>query len=133
MEIGKHLERLAIGRPRVEGNLCVWPLFTRASPAAGPASLSAALEGGECSASPLRAPGRLPAWLIRNPVGVALFAAAGETLSAAGKTRVLQHSVLVPARGCLELPATWLGIPGPPLADARPGNDLRHTSCRYSE
>ncbi len=122
MEIGKHLESLAIGRPRIENNLCVWPLFARRVPASAPGSLSAALLDGACSASPLRAPGRLPAWLIRNPGGVALFAAAGETLSAAGKTRLLQHSVLVPARGCLELPATWLGAPGPHPPDSRPGN-----------
>jgi hypothetical protein len=112
IHLGKHLESLAIGRPRVHKNLSLWPLFTRETPAAGPGSLSAALLSGRCSASPLRAPGRLPAWLIRNAGGTPLFAAAGEVLAMAGTSRILGHSVIVAPRACLELPGTWLGQPG---------------------
>jgi hypothetical protein len=112
MDLGKHLESLAIGGPRVHKNLSVRPLFARESPLPGPGSLSAALLRGDCHASPLQAPGRLPAWLVRNAGDAPLFAAAGEVLSANGTRRVLNHSVLVAPGTCLELPGTWLGKPG---------------------
>lgn len=110
-DLGRHLESLAIGGPRVHKNLSVRPLFVREAPAPGPGSLSAALLRGDCHASALRAPGRLPAWLIRNAGPAPVFAAAGEVLAAAGTRRVLNHSVLVAPGGCLELPGTWLGTP----------------------
>ena len=113
MDLGKHLESLAIGRPRVHKNLSVWPLFARESPAAGPESLSAALLSGGCSVSRLQAPGRLPAWLVRNISGTPLFAAAGEALTTAANRRILNHSVIVAAGACLEVPATWLDVAGP--------------------
>jgi len=117
-DFGKYLYSLAIGRPRSHNNLVVWPLVSRRPGPAATASLAGALRDGTCSASLLRAPGRLPAWLIRNRASQALFAGAGEVLCTGTRSATLIHSVVVGAGACLEVPATWLR----PAAGS-PGND----------
>src|SRR5210317_271807 len=94
-DFGNYLFSLAIGRPRSRKNLAVWPLVSRRCAPAEVGGLAGALRDGSCSASLLRAPGRLPAWLIRNRTSRALFAGAGEVLSTEAQSAALIHSVVV--------------------------------------
>ncbi len=121
-DFGNHLFSLSIGRPRCHKNLAVWPLMHRRRTPANAGNLAGALTDGTCTASLLRAPGHLPAWLIRNRSSRALFAGSGEVLSTPAQSVTLIHSVVVGAGACLELPATWLRPVAGSSADA--GHEL---------
>lgn len=104
--INTALESIRLGEPRSFANLEVTPLLATATGAADYLILSDAQAQGLAQVTEVSDAGRVATLLLTNNADQAVFLLDGEELVGAKQNRILNLSLLVPARSTLEIPVS---------------------------
>lgn len=99
------LATIQLGDPVGHRGITIWPLFPRRSPAADYVTLDEALPLG-FAVTEVDAVGSVPELLARNPLDENVLLYDGEELLGAKQNRILDVTVLVPARSELRIPVS---------------------------
>jgi hypothetical protein len=97
---------LELGEPKVSGSLTMYPLLTRQSNMPGYVTLDQALEAGIGRVEEVSEGGSVPELLFRNDGDTPILLLDGEELVGAKQNRILNLSILVPARTALKIPVS---------------------------
>jgi len=104
--INKALENISLGEAQGFENLQITPLLARAPSTADYLTLSEAQELGLAVVTEVSESGNVPLLLLENTADQAVFLLDGEELIGAKQNRILNLTLLVPAKTKLEIPVS---------------------------
>lgn len=104
--INKALQAVTLGEVQSFENLQITPLLAKASSIADYLTLSEAQELGLAVVTEVSESGDVPTLLLENTAGQAVFLLDGEELIGAKQNRILNLTLLVPAKTTLEIPVS---------------------------
>ena len=104
--IGAALEKVTTGQPMRFAGLTMIPLLAREDTEPGYLTLDDALAGGAFRVSERSETGRVPELLVVNDTGHSVFVLDGEELVGAKQNRIVNLTILVPAKSRLTVPVS---------------------------